>query len=402
MEARGPGQATPFVREETPAAPGNGIPGTDAGGAGGPGGEDCGDPGGDGGSDGDPDSENLEELKYDPADDRYPRGLEGKKLLWGASNAGPQRHGLESGRTRKQTREMQGAGEMPGPGETPDPEEALLATILETGVTGIVEDYICNSLVKEQWDEEQTRHMEEMYRREVQEVLGPEKQAFGAEVDSSGFSQPLPDPQLTYIESMPKRFDVNTTAFTPAATDADLGPKRDDEPAVDKPVREAIGCLMWTKLTRPDIALPLNKLQKIARSPTGRIWNALVRIISYLNFTKDFGITNLRGSGLYLSMFVDASYADNELDRRSTTGLAGVKEALFVRGILSFIVPETSGAKIKVLEDNEGALALIEIPFSSARSKHIDVRFHFLRELFNSGKITAEKRCAGASPAAGA
>ncbi|CAB1100124.1 unnamed protein product [Ectocarpus sp. CCAP 1310/34] len=679
MEARGPGQATPFVGEEAPTAPGNGIPGdggsvppsspsgrgdfgggsdsptdssssssssssspssssSDVGGAGGLGGEESDDPGGDGGSDGDPgDSENLEELKYDPADDRYPRGLEGKKLLWGASNAGPLRHGLESGRTRKQTREMQGAGEMPGPGETPDPEEALLATILETGGTGIVEDYICNSLVKEQWDEEQTRRMEEMYRREMQEVSGPEQQAFGAEVDASGSSQPLPDPQLSmtspigqkpsdveavpmtykdvmcskykvfweaamkkeidghdktgtftkvkelpegrkaigskwvfswktnekglivdfkarmvargfsqipgidfhhsssacpsaasiktviavatekgkklahwdvkqayihaklkeeiylrfpegcgsmsgkvvkveralyglkqggrewgfeaadaliengyeqcrvdpcvfrkvvdgevvgliviyvddilvaadegereelfaslnkkfpvkdlgectwydgcaiamdvengitklsqtaYIESMLKRFDVTTTAFTPAATDADLGPKRDDEPAVDKPVREAIGCLMWTKLTRPDIALPLNKLQKIAHSPTGRIWNALVRIMSYLNFTKDFGITYVRGSGLDLSVFVDASYADNEVDRRSTTGLAGVKEALFVRGVLSFIALETSGAK--------------------ARSKHIDVRFHFIRELFKSGKITAE------------
>ncbi|CAB1116127.1 unnamed protein product [Ectocarpus sp. CCAP 1310/34] len=245
---------------------------------------------------------------------------------------------------------MQGAGEMPGPGETPDPEEALLATILKTGGTRIVEDYICNSLVKEQWDEEQTRRMEEMYRREMQEVLGPEQQAFGAELRS----------------------------------------KRDDEPAVDKPVREAIGCLMWTKLTRPDIALPLNKLQKIAHTPTGRIWNALVRNMSYLKFTKDFGITYLRGSGLDLSVFVDASYADNEVDRRSTTGLAGVKEALFVRGVLSFIAPETSGAKIKVLEDNKGALALIENPFSSARSKHIDVRFHFIRELFKSGKIPAE------------
>ncbi|CAB1096840.1 unnamed protein product [Ectocarpus sp. CCAP 1310/34] len=159
--------------------------------------------------------------------------------------------------------------------------------------------------------------------------------------------------QTAYIESMLKRFDVTTNAFTPAATDADLGPKRDDEPAVDKPVREAIGCLMWTKLTRPDIALPLNKLQKIAHSPTGRIWNALVRIMSYLNFTKDFGITYVRGSGLDLSVFVDASYADNEVDRRSTTGLA-VTDALFGRGVLSFIAPETSGAKVKSLRTTRG------------------------------------------------
>ncbi|CAB1106671.1 unnamed protein product [Ectocarpus sp. CCAP 1310/34] len=252
MEVRGPGQATPFVREEAPTAPGNGIPGdggsvppsppsgrgdfvggsdiptdsssssgpssrsSDAGGAGGPGGEAPSDPGGDGGSGGDPgDSENLEELKYDPADDRYPGGLEGKKLLWGASNAGPLRHGLESGRTRKQTREMQGAGEMPGPGETPEPEEALLATILETGGTGIVEDYICNSLVKEQWQEEQTRGMEEMYRREMQEVLGPEQQAFRAEVDASESSQPLPDPQLSMTSPIgQKPSDVEAVPMT--------------------------------------------------------------------------------------------------------------------------------------------------------------------------------------------
>ena len=58
----------------------------------------------------------------------------------------------------------------------------------------------------------------------------------------------------------------------------------------------------------------------------------------------------------------------------------GVKEALFVRAVLSFIAPETSGASIKVLEDNQGAKALIENPLSSARSKHIDVRYHFIRE----------------------
>ena len=97
--------------------------------------------------------------------------------------------------------------------------------------------------------------------------------------------------QTAYIESMLKRFNVTTTAPTPATTDADLGPKRDDEPGVDKPVREALGCLMWTKQTRPDIALPLNKLQKVAHSPTKRMWDAITRIMAYLNGTKDLGIT---------------------------------------------------------------------------------------------------------------
>ncbi|CAN0431703.1 unnamed protein product [Pylaiella littoralis] len=68
----------------------------------------------------------------------------------------------------------------------------------------------------------------------------------------------------------------------------------------------------------------------------------------------------------------------------------GVREASFVRHVLSFISPETSGSTIKVLEDNEGAMALIQNPLSSGRSKHIDVRFHFIRELFRSGVVSVE------------
>ena len=41
--------------------------------------------------------------------------------------------------------------------------------------------------------------------------------------------------------------------------------------------------------------------------------------------------------------------------------------------------------KIELLEDNEGLKATAENPLSSGRSKHIDVRWHFLRDLVESG-----------------
>ena len=139
-------------------------------------------------------------------------------------------------------------------------------------------------------------------------------------------------------------------------------------------------------------------------------------MLSYLNATKDHGIVYVRGSGLDLDVWVDSSYADDVVDRRSTTEQAvavsgnlvngttktqrvpaqssseaeylaaaeAVKEALHVRAVLSFVAPETCAAKIKVLEGNKGALALVQNPFSSARSKNIDVRYHFIRELFKS------------------
>ena len=130
----------------------------------------------------------------------------------------------------------------------------------------------------------------------------------------------------------------------------------------------------------------------------------------------------MQGSGLGLEVYADADCADKANDRRSVSGIAvtlggttvshgsntqhvvsfstseaeyivagdGVNETLFVRTVLSFITPETSGASIKVLEDNQGAKALIENPLSSARRKHIDVRFHFIRDLFRTWKISVE------------
>ena len=61
-----------------------------------------------------------------------------------------------------------------------------------------------------------------------------------------------------------------------------------------------------------------------------------------------------------------------------------------MRAVLAFIVPETCGASIKALEDTQGTKTLIENPLSSARSKHIVVRFHFIRELFKARKISPE------------
>ena len=130
----------------------------------------------------------------------------------------------------------------------------------------------------------------------------------------------------------------------------------------------------------------------------------------------------MRGSGLGLEVYADVNYADKANDRRSVSGIAvtlggtvvshagktqyvvslstseaeyiaagdRVKEALFVCAVLSFIASEMSGASIKALENNQGAKALIENHLSSARSKHIDVRFHFIRDLFRTRKIRVE------------
>ena len=122
-----------------------------------------------------------------------------------------------------------------------------------------------------------------------------------------------------------------------------------------------------------------------------------MKILSYLNETKSFGITYVRGSGLRLEVYTNADYADNanvvSLSTSETEYIAagdGIKYLFCLRAVLSFIAPETGGRRIKVLEDNQGTKALIENPLSFARSKHIDVRFHFIRNIFRTRKISVE------------
>ncbi|CAB1110825.1 unnamed protein product [Ectocarpus sp. CCAP 1310/34] len=189
---------------------------------------------------------------------------------------------------------------------------------------------------------------------------------------------------------------MQSTSSIPASPGADRGPKRDDESGGEWPVREAIGSMMWVStFSRPDISFAVRAVARHAHAPAERHWKAIVKILAYLKETRDLGITYERGSGLGLAVYVDASYADAE-DGVPCQGwqqrLEGPSSATYLcrlrRQMLSFIAPETSGSSIQVLEDNQGAMALVQNPLSSARSKHIDVRYHFIRGLFRSGDIS--------------
>ena len=59
----------------------------------------------------------------------------------------------------------------------------------------------------------------------------------------------------------------------------------------------------------------------------------------------------------------------------------GAKTTLFTKAVLDFLRPELASETIDLFEDNQGAIAIAENPISGERTKHIDVRYHFIREL---------------------
>ena len=83
------------------------------------------------------------------------------------------------------------------------------------------------------------------------------------------------------------RFDVQTNSETLASPGADLGPNQDDEAGGEGPLRKVVGSLLWLlTMTRPDITNIVRPVARYAHTPTERLWQAIIKILAYLNGTK--------------------------------------------------------------------------------------------------------------------
>ena len=109
--------------------------------------------------------------------------------------------------------------------------------------------------------------------------------------------------QEAHVEGLMTRFNVHITFDTTASPGADLGPKLDDESGGDWPVTKTVGSLLrLSTITRPDITNAVRAVACHEHTPTERLWQATMNILSYLNETKSFGMTYVWGSGLGLEV----------------------------------------------------------------------------------------------------
>ena len=222
--------------------------------------------------------------------------------------------------------------------------------------------------------------------------------------------------QSSFAEELARTYGVESGRRTPLPVGVKLAEYDEREETVSHPFRELVGSLMWLATqTRPDIANAVRAVARYCASPKEVHWNAAIGILGYVKRTSSFGITFQRGSyaGLDMQVYADADYASKATDRRSVSGglvMCGggciswfsrtqkcvtlstteaeyvslsdtIKEVLFLRHIWRFMMPEKRMPCISVYEDNEGARQLAQNPITNSNSKHIDVRYHFIREL---------------------
>jgi hypothetical protein len=183
------------------------------------------------------------------------------------------------------------------------------------------------------------------------------------------------------------------------------------------PYREAVGSLMYASLgTRPDISYAVTTVSRFSSNPGQPHWDAVRRIYRYLLGTTDLKLT-YGGAEKTLVGYADADGSMAE-DRRAVSGYAflingaavswsskrqeivslstteseyiaamhAAKEALWLRSLIAELFTPLV-EPITVFSDNQSAIALTQDHQYHARTKHIDVRFHFIRWIVDEGKI---------------
>lgn len=245
--------------------------------------------------------------------------------------------------------------------------------------------------------------------------------------------------QDAYVSTMAERFGITVAdkkRLTPTKSGTELLKAPADFNATKqakKQYQELVGSMMWpATITRGDIAATVSKLAMYLTNPTANHLEAAVHCAEYLLATKNDGIC-LGDSELQLEGFVDASWADNSDDRRSTCGFVfkfgggpvfwksgrqsvvatstteaeyvalslAAREAAALRRLVTEVLNEQHPA-IVLHEDNQPAIHLLnKPPGADTKTKHMDVKYHFIRQEVDRGAIVVVKIPTGSQAADG-
>lgn len=179
--------------------------------------------------------------------------------------------------------------------------------------------------------------------------------------------------------------------------------------------KQMVGSLMYLTSTRPDLMFIVSLISRYMERPTEAHLLAAKRAFRYVKGTIDLGIFYKKGGKDELIGYTDSDYAGDQDDRKSTSGYVfklssgavswsskkqpvvtlSTTEAEFIaaassacqvvwlRRILKSLNQEQYSPTL-VYCDNVSTIKLSRNPVMHGRSKHIDIRFHFLRDLVKS------------------
>jgi hypothetical protein len=217
-----------------------------------------------------------------------------------------------------------------------------------------------------------------------------------------------------------------------------MGAATDSTPGLDKPTdrqrfMEITGTLMYAAIsTRADIAHAVHYLAANMVAPTQRHMLAAERVLRYLAGSKDVGLTfgahnggavgdsrgHVKHAQVDACAYADADWANDKGDRKSISGwvvklngdtvswsskkqrvvalstceaelyaeAAAIQEVLWLRGLLAELGLHVAVGST-VYGDNQSTIAVTKNGIKNQRTKHVDVKYHFVTETVESGQV---------------
>jgi hypothetical protein len=211
--------------------------------------------------------------------------------------------------------------------------------------------------------------------------------------------------QVTGTKSRP----ANTPGFPGESLMKNTGDEVDKEN-----YRKILGRLMWfTRKLMPECGNAIRELATSMDNPGEEHWRAMKRLVGYIAKTETVELRLMKPKDLKVYAYVDSNYATNKETRKSVTGfiltIGGclvsyssksqpsvtlssteaeyvaasmcATEVKFVQMLLEELMPNETTRPATLFEDNTGAIFLMENQAVGNRTKHIDIRWHHMREM---------------------
>ncbi|GJR91353.1 putative ribonuclease H-like domain-containing protein [Tanacetum coccineum] len=229
--------------------------------------------------------------------------------------------------------------------------------------------------------------------------------------------------QDKYVADILKKFDFTTvkTASTHMETNKALI-KDEEADSVDVHLyRSMIGSLMYLTASRPDIMFAVCACARFQVTPKMSHLHAVKRIFRYLKGQPKLGLWYPRDSPFDLEAFSDSDYAGASLDRKSTTGgcqFLGKRLISWQCKKQTIVANSTTKAEYvaaanccgqvlwiqnqmldygfnfmntKIYIDNESTICIVKNPVFHSKTKHIEIRHHFIRDCYEKKLIQVIK-----------
>jgi transposase InsO family protein len=258
--------------------------------------------------------------------------------------------------------------------------------------------------------------------------MGEASYVLGVEIHRNRDKKVLGLSQKAYLNAVLKRFamencnPVTVPMVRGTKLSEELCPKTPEEikKMKDIPYSSALGSLMYAMLfTRPDLCHTVGILSRYQQNPGHAHWKQIKYALRYIKGTLDYALC-FNGQNLQLQGYTDADCQGDLDERKSTSGylftLAGgaiswkskkqdsvalssmeseyiaaseaVKEGVWLKEFLASLkIVESASKPVTIYCDNQAAMKVSRDPKFHSKSKHIEAKYHYIRDVINRLKF---------------